>query len=119
MVCALLHDIGNTLGSANHADVAASILEPFLSEENLRMIKHNAVVQGSNFFHYLAIDRNMRDQFQDHLYYQHTLRFVDHYDDLVFDDGKPTLSLDLFEPMVRNVFAKPLNSLYEAALNSE
>lgn len=50
VVCALLHDIGDTLGSANHADVAASILEPFVSDENLWMIKHHAVVQGYNFF---------------------------------------------------------------------
>jgi len=119
VVCALLHDIGDTLGSANHADVAASILEPFVSDENLWMIKHHAMVQGYNFFHYLGIDRNMRDQFQDHPYYQRTLRFVDHYDDLAFDDRKPKLSLDLFEPMVRNVFAKPLNSLYKSALESE
>ena len=33
-VCALLHDIGDTLGSANHADVGAAILQPFISEEN-------------------------------------------------------------------------------------
>jgi len=39
VVCALLHDIGDTLGSTNHADVAAAILQPFISEENLWMIK--------------------------------------------------------------------------------
>ena len=32
IVCALLHDIGDTLGSANHADVAAAILQPYVSE---------------------------------------------------------------------------------------
>lgn len=61
----------------------------------------------------------MRDQFRDHPYYQRTLRFVDHYDDLAFDARKPKLSLDLFEPLVRSVFAKPLNSLYQSALESE
>ena len=34
IVCALLHDIGDTLGSTNHADLAAVILQPFVSEEN-------------------------------------------------------------------------------------
>jgi hypothetical protein len=29
VVCALLHDIGDTLGSFNHPDVAATILQPF------------------------------------------------------------------------------------------
>ena len=35
VVMALLHDIGDTLGAFNHPDVAAAILKPFLSEENL------------------------------------------------------------------------------------
>ena len=34
VVCALLHDIGDTLGPYNHADVGAALLEPFVSEEN-------------------------------------------------------------------------------------
>src|SRR4051812_45567616 len=29
VVCALLHDMGDTLGSFNHADIAAAILKPF------------------------------------------------------------------------------------------
>ncbi len=118
VVCALLHDIGDTLGSTNHADVAAAILEPFISDENLWMIKHHAIVQGYNFFHHLGIDRNMREQFKDHPHYQHTLRFVDNYDDLAFDDSKPKLSLKLFEPMVREVFAKPIKSIYKTALEA-
>ena len=32
VVCALLHDIGDTLGSYNHPDVAAAILKPFVSK---------------------------------------------------------------------------------------
>src|SRR5512142_1544121 len=34
VVCALLHDIGDTLGTYNHADLAAAILRPFVSDEN-------------------------------------------------------------------------------------
>src|SRR3954451_20302219 len=32
VACALLHDIGDTLGSFNHADVAAAIVTPFVDE---------------------------------------------------------------------------------------
>ena len=35
VVMALLHDIGDTLGSFNHPDIAAAILKPFVSEANL------------------------------------------------------------------------------------
>lgn len=115
VVCALLHDIGDTLGSVNHADVAAAILQPFISEENHWMIKHHAIIQGYNFFHHIGLDRNMRDQLCDHPYYKRTQRFVDKYDDLAFDASKPKLSLELFEPMVRDVFSQPINSIYKQA----
>ncbi len=48
VVCALLHDIGDTLGSYNHPDVAAAILEPFVSEANHWMIRHHGIIQGHN-----------------------------------------------------------------------
>ncbi len=116
VVCALLHDIGDTLGSVNHADVAAVILQPFVSEENHWMIKHHAIVQGYNFFHHIGLDRNMRDQLKEHPYYERTERFVNLYDDLAFDSSKPKLSLELFEPMVRKIFSQPINSIYKEAL---
>ncbi len=116
IVCALLHDIGDTLGSTNHADVSAAILHPFVSEENHWMIKNHAIVQGYNFFHYIGLDRDLRDQLSEHPCYDRTLRFVNHYDDLAFDASKPRLELSTFEPLVREVFAKPINSLYQKAL---
>src|SRR5262245_41275136 len=42
VVCALLHDVGDTLGSFNHADVAAAILKPFVSEENHWLVEQHA-----------------------------------------------------------------------------
>lgn len=115
VVCALLHDIGDTLGSTNHPDVAAAILQPFISEENHWMIKHHGMFQGYNFFHYLGLDRNMRDQFESNPNYQRTKDFIDKYDDLAFDASKPKMSLSLFEDQVRKVFAKPKQSIYKSA----
>jgi predicted HD phosphohydrolase len=117
VVCALLHDIGDTLGSTNHPDVAAAILQPFVSDENHWMIKHHGIFQGYNFFHFLGMDRDMRDQFADNPNYHRTARFVELYDNRAFDATKPKLSLALFEDQVRKVFAQPINSLYKAAMN--
>lgn len=116
VVCALLHDIGDTLGSANHADVAAAILHPFVSEANHWMIKHHAIFQGYNFFHFLGLDRDMRDNYKDHEHYKRTVRFIAKYDDPAFDANAPKLSLSLFEPMVRNVFRAPQRSLYSSVM---
>src|SRR5271170_1319457 len=46
VICALLHDIGDTLGTYNHADVAAAIVQPFASEENHWMVQHHGIFQG-------------------------------------------------------------------------
>ena len=46
VVCALLHDIGDTLGSFNHPDIAAAILKPFVSEANHWMVQHHGIFQG-------------------------------------------------------------------------
>ena len=112
VVCALLHDIGDTLGSANHADVGAAILEPFVSEANHWMVKHHGIFQGYNFFHYLGMDRNMRDRFKGTEHYDRTEAFIRRYDDPAFDGTKPKLELEPFVPMVRNVFAQPKKTIY-------
>ena len=64
VVCALLHDIGDTLGPANHADVAAVILEPYVSEENHWIIKHHGIFQGYYFFQHVGLDRDAREAFR-------------------------------------------------------
>lgn len=114
VVCALLHDIGDTLGTFNHADIAAAILEPFVSEENHWMVKHHAIFQGYYFFHHLGMDRNLREQYRDHPYYERTLEFVSKYDSPAFNPDGEILPLEFFEPMVQRVMAKPKRSLYKA-----
>ena len=116
VVCALFHDIGDTLGSYNHFDIAAAILKPFVSEANLWMVQHHGIFQGYYFFHHLGLDRNLRDQFAGHAHYARTEEFCALYDNPAFDPRGETLPMSEFEPMVRRVFAKPRNSIYMAAL---
>ena len=115
VVCALLHDIGDTLGSYNHFDIAAAILKPFISEENLWMVQHHGIFQGYYFFHHIGLDRDMRDQFKGHPHYERTAEFCALYDNPAFDPKGETLTIADFEPLLRNVFAQPRNSIYQAA----
>jgi predicted HD phosphohydrolase len=116
VVCALFHDVGDTLGSANHFDVAAAILKPFVSEANHWMVQHHGIFQGYYFFHHLGLNRNLRDQFVGHAHYARTEEFCALYDNPAFDPKGETLPMSEFEPMVRRVFAKPKNSIYMPAL---
>lgn len=112
VVMALLHDIGDTLGSYNHPDIAAAILKPFVSEELHWIVQHHGIFQGYYFFHYLGMDRDMRDQFRDQPHFDATARFCALYDQTAFDADYDTAPIELFEPMVRSLFAKPRNSIY-------
>ncbi|WP_439102843.1 HD domain-containing protein [Congregibacter sp.] len=116
VVCALLHDIGDTLGPYNHADIAATYLEPFVSEQNHWMVKHHAIFQGYYFFHHIGLDRDQHKQFESHPYYDYTREFIEKYDAPAFDPEAETYALEFFEPMVRRVFAAPKASLYKAAM---
>ena len=114
VVCALLHDIGDTLGTFNHPDIAAAILKPFVSEANLWMVQNHGIFQGYNFFHHIGMDRNMRDSFQGHAHYARTEEFIALFDSPAFDPSRETLPMAEFEPMLRRLFAQPKNSIYKA-----
>lgn len=118
VVCALLHDVGDTLGSYNHPEVAAAILKPFVSEANHWMVEHHGIFQGHNFFHHVGMDRNMRDQFKAHPHYDRTVEFIDRYDSPAFDADGEIYPLSTFEPMVRRLFAMPKRSMYAKVTES-
>jgi predicted HD phosphohydrolase len=119
VVCALLHDIGDTLGSYNHADIATAILRPFVSEENLWMVEKHAIFQGYYYFHHVGMDRNLRDQFRAHPCFERTALFCAKYDSPAFDPKAESLPLEAFEPMVRRVFAAPRASTLVADMVAE
>jgi|ERR1700754_1148434 len=116
VVCALLHDIGDTLATFNHPDIGAAILKPFVSEANHWMVQHHGIFQGYYFFHHLGMDRDMREAFRNHPCFAQTEEFCALYDGPAFDAKAETLTLDYFEPMVRLVFAQPKASIYKAAM---
>ncbi len=107
VVCALLHDIGDLLAAHNHADLAAAMLKPFVSEQNLWIVEHHAIFQGYYFWHHMGADRNARDNYRDHPYFGDASEFCALYDQCSFDPEYDTLSIEYFEPMLRRVFAAP------------
>ena len=106
VVCALLHDIGDTLGPYNHGAVAAAILKPFISEKNLWLLEHHTAFQGYYFFEFIGADKNAREKYKDHPAYEHTKEFIEKYDMPAFDENYDTMSLEEFEPMVQRVMTR-------------
>jgi predicted HD phosphohydrolase len=112
VVCALLHDIGDILCPWSHADIAAALLYPYVSERNHWMLKHHGVFQGYYFFHLIGRDRNMRDQFRDSPHFDYTAEFCHLYDQKAFRRDYDSEPLEFFEPAVKKVLETPRRSIY-------
>src|SRR5207244_1965404 len=96
VVCALLHDIGDHLAPANHSEVAAAVLRPYVSERNYWIVKHHGLFQGYYYFHFYGQDRNARDRWKDHPLYQATVDFCEYYDQASFDPAYDAEDLAFF-----------------------
>jgi predicted HD phosphohydrolase len=112
VLSALLHDIGDTLGTFNHADVAAAIVKPFVSAELHWMVEHHAEFQGYYFFHHLGLDRDMREKYRGDPSFDLTAEFCAEFDSPAFDPAYDTPPLEHYEPLVRSMMASPVRSIY-------
>ena len=112
VVCALLHDIGDLLLPASHAELGAAILKPYVSERNHWMLEKHGIFQGYYFFHYLGLDRDLREQFRGHPDFEYTAQFCHLYDQNAFDPAYESMPLEAFEPMVQRVMERPVRSIY-------
>jgi len=115
VVAALVHDIGDTLASFNHAELGAVIMKPFLSEADHWMLHHHGIFQGYYFFHHLGLDRDMRERFRGHPHFEHCAQFCHLFDQNSFDPSYDSMPLEAFEPMMRRVMARPRTSIYTRA----
>jgi len=106
IVCALLHDIGDVVAPDNHSELAAAVLRPYISDKNYWILKHHGVFQGYYYFDKIGLDRDARDRFRDHPFFDECERFCDRWDQTSFDPEYHTLPLEHFEPMVRRLFER-------------
>ena len=102
---ALLHDIGDVLAPNNHSAVAADLLAPFVSDKNEWIVRHHGLFQGYYYFHHFGMDRDARDKYRDHEYYDACVDFCARWDQVSFDPDYDTLPLEHFVSRVRALFA--------------
>jgi len=103
VLCALLHDIGDTLAPFNHPSIAAGILRPFVTEANHWMVEHHGIFQGYYFWHHIGLDKNAREAYRDSPYFEYTEEFCAKYDQTAFDSDYKSEPLDHFEPLIRSM----------------
>ncbi len=106
IVAALLHDIGDGLAPQNHDRFAAEILRPFMREEVVWVVEHHAAFQMVYYAHHYGWNRFERETFKDSPCYQSCVDFCARWDQSSFDPGYDSDTLESFEPLVREVFAR-------------
>lgn len=107
IVASLCHDIGKLISVLNHPEIAAAILKPYVRDEVYQAIKAHQDFQGRHYYHHFGGDVNARDRYQGEDFYALAAQFADDWDQVAFDPDGPYEPLEHFEPMVREVFAKP------------
>ncbi|CAN5830726.1 HD domain-containing protein [soil metagenome] len=107
VVASLCHDIGKLISVFNHPAIAAEILKPYVREEVYRAIQVHQDFQGRHYYHHFGGDVNARDRYEDEVFYELAATFADDWDQTAFDPEGEYLPLEHFEPLVREVFAKP------------
>ena len=104
-MCALLHDIGDTIAPYNHSQLVEAILAPYVGAKNRWILRHHGLFQGYYYFHHLGQDRDAREKYRAHEWFDDCAEFCELYDQCCFDPAYDTLALDEFLPMVDRVFS--------------
>lgn len=105
-VAALLHDMGDELAPYNHAELAASILRPYVRPEVTWIVAQHGLFQNYYYVHHLGGDRNARERYRDHPWFEACKHFCAAWDQCSFDPAYRSEPLATFEPLVRRIFAR-------------
>jgi predicted HD phosphohydrolase len=108
--CALMHDIGDIIGTANHSQVGAALIRPYVSEKNWWIVQHHGLFQGYYWFEHYGRNRDERDTYKDSPYYEATVQFCADWDQNCFDPAYQHHDLAHFEPLVREIFGRPISA---------
>ena len=106
IVASLLHDIGDELAPNNHAEFAAAVLRPYVSEKTAWIVEKHGIFQMYYYAHHLGGNKNEKEKYKGHKYYQATIDFCEKWDQKSFNPNYAILPLKEFEPYVRKIFSR-------------
>ena len=107
VAAALIHDVGDELAPYNHAEIAAGILRPYVRPEVTWIVEQHGLFRSYYYAHHSGGNRNGRDRFRDHPWYQACQDFCANWDQCSFDPRYEWQPLSSFEPLIRRIFTRP------------
>lgn len=107
VVAALCHDIGKAVSVPNHGAIAAEMLRPYVRPDVYHSIRHHQDFQGRHYYGHFGMPTDLRERFRDEPWFALCEQFTDEWDQVAFDPDGDTEPLSHFEPLVREIFARP------------
>jgi len=106
IIGALIHDLGDDLAPMNHSQLAAAIIRPYVRAEVSWIIEHHGIFQMYYYGDAMGVDKNAREIYRGHKWFDSCERFCERWDQMSFDPDYKSRPLAYFEPMLREIFAR-------------
>ena len=107
VLTALLHDIGDYIGSHSHGAVAAAILSPFVSEECVWVARYHPIFQYKYYGEHVGVDPDLRESYRGHEHFESCAKFCEDWDQKAFSTDLPIPPLSHYEPLIHRMMSKP------------
>ena len=106
VVAALVHDIGDELAPYGHGELAAAILRPYVDDKLYWIVRTHGVFQMYYYGEQMGLDRNARDRYRGHRWFDDAVEFCERYDQNCFDPDYDSEPLAFFRPMLETLFRR-------------
>jgi predicted HD phosphohydrolase len=107
--------VGDELAPFNHAEIASAIIRPYVRPQVTWIVEQHGLFQSYYYAHHLGANRDGRERFRGHPWYQACKDFCANWDQNSFDPKYRWDALESFEPLVRKIFTrKPWDPAYVA-----
>jgi len=107
IVVALLHDVGFITCPKSHGEFAAALMGAYVSDRHYWMLQRHAIFQDIHAPTFPGVDVNARERWRGHPHFEWAATFVAKYDQAATDPHYDNAPIEVFEPMVRRLFARP------------
>lgn len=104
VLCALIHDIGKYISIANHGQIAAEIVKPYVSRDAYHIVRTHQDFQGKHYYEHFGMPTTLRENHRKEAWFDLAQTFTDEWDQAAFDPAFKVLPLEEFEPLVHQFF---------------
>ncbi len=105
VLCALLHDVGKVMTTANHGAIIAEVLKPFISSDNYNILKYHQDFQGQYYYSIIGKDDKEYLRHKNESWFETAKKFG-FWDQSSFDPAYKEKPLEDFLPILKKYLSE-------------